>query len=102
MQGLKRHRCVASGEVDIRVGNKARVAALRVGVMRLQLPSEFVMELNNCYFVPALSRNIISASWLMSQGYVADIKDNGCSIYLHGMFHGYAPVSDGLLMTPAL
>jgi len=98
MQGLERHRCVASGEVEIRVGNKARVAALRVGVMRLQLPSGFVMNLDNCYFVPALSRNIISASCLMRQGYVADIKNNGCSIYLHGMFHGYAPVSDGLFI----
>ena len=98
MQGLERHRCVTSGEVEIRVGNKARVAALRVGVMRLQLPSGFVMNLDNCYFVPALSRNIISASCLMRQGYVADIKNNGCSIYLHGMFHGYAPVSDGLFI----
>ena len=56
------------------------------------------MELYNCYFVLALSRNIISASCLMSQGYEANIKDNGCSIYLHGMFHDYAPVTDGLFI----
>ena len=38
MQGLARSRSVARGEVDIRVGNKTRVAALRVGVMQIQLP----------------------------------------------------------------
>jgi hypothetical protein len=33
MQGLVRTRRVAQGEIDIRVGNKARVAALEVGTM---------------------------------------------------------------------
>ena len=69
MQGMVRTRCVAQGEIDIRVGNKARVAALEVSTMLLQLPSGFISELNNCYYIPALSRNIISASCLISQGY---------------------------------
>ena len=98
MQGLVRTRRVAQGEIDIRVGNKARVAALEVGTMQLQLPSGFILELNNCYYIPALSRNIISASCLMSQGYEFNLKDNGCSIYLNGMFHGYAPIVDGLFI----
>src|SRR4051812_44972834 len=38
LQGLVRTRSVARGEVDIRVGNKARVAALEVGTMQLHLP----------------------------------------------------------------
>ena len=51
LQGLVRTRSVARGEVDIRVGNKERVAALEVGTMQLHLPSGFIMELNNCYYV---------------------------------------------------
>jgi hypothetical protein len=98
MQGLKGSRDVARGEVDIRVGNKARVAALAVGTMQLNLPSGFVMELDNCYYVPSLSRNIISASCLMRQGYEFIIKDNGCSIYLNKMFYGLAPVVNGLFI----
>ena len=98
LQGLVRTRSVARGEVDIRVGNKARVAALEVGTMQLHLPSGFLMELNNCYYVPVLSRNIISASCLMRQGYESSIKDNGCSLYLKDMFHAYAPVQDGLFI----
>ena len=35
MQGLVRHRSVARGEIDIRVGNKARVDALAIGTMSL-------------------------------------------------------------------
>jgi hypothetical protein len=58
MQGLTRSRSMARGEVDFCVGNNARVAALSVRTMQLHLPSEFIMELNNCYFVPSLSRTL--------------------------------------------
>jgi hypothetical protein len=61
-QGMIRSRSIERGEVDFRVGNNARVAALTVGTMQLHLPSRFIMELNNCYFVPSLSRNILSPS----------------------------------------
>ena len=98
MQELVRTRRVAQAEIDIRVGNKARVAALEVGTMQLQLPSGFIVGLNNCYYIPALSRNIISASCLMSQGYEFNLKDNGCLFHLNGMFHGYAPIVDGLFI----
>ena len=60
MQGMTKSRSVERGEVDSRVGNNARVAALAVGTMQLHLPSRFVLELNNCYFVSSLSRNIVS------------------------------------------
>ena len=98
LQGLVRTRGVARGEVDIRVGNKARVVALEVGTMQLHLPSGFLMELNNCYYVLVLSRNIIVSSCLMRQGYESNIKNNGCSLYLNDMFHGFAPVQDGLFI----
>ena len=54
LQRLVRTRGIARGEVDIRVSNKARVAALEVGMMQLHLPSGFIMELNNCYFFQCL------------------------------------------------
>ena len=62
MQGMIRCRSVEKGEVDFHVGNNARVAALNVRTMQLHLPSGFILELNNCYFVPSLSRNIVSPS----------------------------------------
>lgn len=60
MQG--RSKMLAKGEVELRVGNGARVAALAVGDFPLYLPSGFVLELSNCYYVPVISRNIISIS----------------------------------------
>jgi len=54
LQGMIRCRNVEKGEVDFRVGNNAR-ATLNVGTMQLHLPSGFILELNNCYFIPSLS-----------------------------------------------
>ena len=34
----------------------------------------------------------------MSQGYEFNLKDKGCSFYLNGMFHGDAPIVDGLFI----
>ena len=98
MQGLVRSRSVRQGEVDLRVGNNAKVAALSVGVMQLHLPSGFVMELNNCYYVPALSRNIISPSCLMRDGYSFASKNNGCVISKNDMFVAFASIVNGLFI----
>jgi len=69
MQGMIRSRSVEKGEVDFHMSNNARVAALNVGKMQLHLPSGFILELNNCYFVPSLHQNIVSPSCLMKDGY---------------------------------
>lgn len=98
MQGLIRSRGVARGEVDFRVGNKARVAALTVGTMQLHLPSGFIMELNNCYYVPSMSRNILSPSCLMRDGYSFASKDNGCVISKNDMFMAFASIVNGLFI----
>ena len=45
--------------MDLRVGNGARVVALAIGTYYLSLPLGLVLELDNCYYVPAMSRNII-------------------------------------------
>jgi hypothetical protein len=50
---------VTQREVQLRVENGARVAAVTVGRIGLYLPSGLVMELENVYFVPIISRNII-------------------------------------------
>ncbi|KAI5411575.1 hypothetical protein KIW84_056585 [Lathyrus oleraceus] len=50
--GLKRSRDLAKGEVDLRVGNGAKVVALAVGTYVLTLPSGLIIQLENCYYVP--------------------------------------------------
>jgi hypothetical protein len=85
-----RSRSVKKGEVDFCVGNNARVAALNVGTMQLHLPSGFIMELNNCYFVPSLSRNIFSPSFAS--------EDNGFVISKNDMFVASASIVNGLFI----
>ena len=53
----------------MRVGNDTNVVVIAVGTMTLHLPSGLVLELSNCYFVPALSKNIISGYCIQKDGY---------------------------------
>ena len=95
-QGLKNSRSLAKGKVDLRVGNGARVAALAIGTYYLSLPSRLVLELDNCYYVPSMSRNIISIYRLDMVGFSFIIKNNTCSIYYSDIFYEDAHLSNGL------
>jgi len=95
---MTKSRSVERGEVDFRVGNNARVAAVAVGTMQLHLPSGFVLELSNCYFVPSLSRNILSPSCLMKDGYSFASENNGCAISKNNMFVAFASIVNGLFV----
>ena len=62
-QGLRIKRRLAKDGVMMRVENGSKVDVV-VGTLPLHLPSVLVLDLNNCYLVPALSMNIISGSCL--------------------------------------
>ena len=61
LQGLKIIRRFARDDMDLHVENGAKVAGLAIDTYSLSLPSGLVLECNNCYFVPTLNKNIISA-----------------------------------------
>ena len=82
----------------MRVRNGSKVDVIDVGTLPLHLPSGLVLDLNNCYLVPALSMNIISGSSLMRDGYSFKSKNNGCSIYMSNIFYGHAPLMSGLFL----
>ncbi|KAK1361293.1 CCHC-type domain-containing protein [Heracleum sosnowskyi] len=62
VQELQMSRTLTKGEVDLRVGNGAKVVALAVGTYHLSLPTGLILELENCFYVLAICRNIISIS----------------------------------------
>ena len=64
IQGLQDSRMLPKGAIDLRVGNGAKVAAIAVGTYSLNLSTGLILVLNNCYYVPAISRNIVSISVL--------------------------------------
>ena len=97
-QELRNKRRLAKDEVTMRVGNGSKVDVIAVGTLPLHLPSGLVLNLNNCYLVPALSMNIVSGSCLMRDGYSFKSENNGCSIYMSDMFYGHAPLVNGLFL----
>ncbi|KAK8690315.1 hypothetical protein V6N13_089009 [Hibiscus sabdariffa] len=96
VQGLHMRRNLTKGDMDLRVGNGARVAALAVGTYALSLPSGLVLNLENCYFVPSLTKSIISVSCLAKIGFEIIIKNKSCSFYLNNLFYGSAQLINGL------
>ncbi|TKG73814.1 hypothetical protein DV512_25250 [Salmonella enterica subsp. enterica serovar Alachua] len=80
------------------VGNGSKVDVIAVVTLPLHQPSGLVLDLNNCYLVPALSMNIISGSCLMRDGYSFKSENNGCSIYMSNIFYGHAPLMGDLFL----
>ena len=70
MQDLKRSRRLKQGEVSLRVGNGAMVAASAIGTFFLKMTSGHVISLNDCLFVPSAVRNIVSISCLCKDNYL--------------------------------
>ena len=96
MQDLQISRRLASGEIDLRVGNGTPVAVLTVGTFVLELPSGHVLELNNCYYVSSLTRNIISLSMLTQCGYTFVFRNTGRYLYKNDVEICTAVANNGL------
>ena len=82
----------------MRVGNGANVVALAVGVYSLSLPSGLVFELNNCYYVPCITKNLISVAVLHSDGFEFSIKNGSFSVFKNDIFYATAQMSNGIFI----
>ena len=90
------------GEVELSMGNDARVATVVLGVVNLELPSIYYLSLEECYYVPSIIKNIISVSSLDKMEYTLMIKDKCCSIYLGSKVVGTEPLVNGLYLIDVL
>jgi hypothetical protein len=59
--GLRKTKRFARGELDVCVSNGAKVVVIVVDTYNLSLPSGLILELDNCYCIPTLSKNIFSS-----------------------------------------
>jgi hypothetical protein len=97
LQGISLSRRFAKSELDACVGNGAKATSIAVGIYHLLLPSTLVLQLNNCYCIPTLYKNIISSSCLEEfDGYETIIKNKRCSIYYNDIFYAHFPLVNGL------
>src|SRR3954464_5699998 len=85
-------------EVTMHVRNDCQVEVLAVGMMHLSLPSGLVLVLNKCYYVPALSVNIVSGSCLKRDHYSFQSDTICCLIYKDDVFYVDAPEQRGLFV----
>jgi hypothetical protein len=85
-QDLWNKRRLARDEVTMRIGNGSKVDVVAVSTLSLVLPLGLVLNLNKCYYVLALSMNIISRSCLLQDSYSFQSENNGCSIYMNNNF----------------
>jgi len=89
---------LTKGEVDLQVGNGEKVVALAIGTYVLTLPSGVLIHLENCYYVPIISKNITSISCLDKFGFSFKIKDKCCSVYLNNILYVNGIMSNGLYL----
>ena len=97
-EGLQNKRLLRKNEVTMRVGNGSKVDVMSIGTLRLSLPSGLILVLNKCYYVPALSMNIVSGSCLMQDQYSFKSETTGCSVHKNNVFYVHAPVRNGLFL----
>lgn len=81
LQRFKVSRRLKKGEVNLQVGNGAKVAVIAVGSIFLIMPTGKVLMLDDCYYVPKFVSNIISASMLDKRSFRINIGNSICSIY---------------------
>jgi hypothetical protein len=95
LQGLSLTRRFANSELDVHIDYQAKIAAIAVDTFHQSLPSGLVLKLNNCYYILALCKNIISSSCLEEvDGSI--IKNKCCSIYYNDIFYAHCPLVNGL------
>ena len=96
MQDRRNSRKLAKGEFDLRVGNGASVAAVAIRTYVLNLPSGLCLNLDNFFYVPALTKNIIFVSCLNKKGFHLNFCNNGCYIRLNDVFYSSGTLSNGI------
>ncbi|XP_070057788.1 uncharacterized protein [Nicotiana tomentosiformis] len=100
LKGLKISMRLKKGEVNLQVGNGAKVAAIAVGSISLIMPSGKVLMLDDCYYVPKFISNIISASMLDKRGFRNNIRNGICSIYYGDDFYANGYLQHDVYVLP--
>jgi hypothetical protein len=80
LQGFHTRRILRRGERSIRVANDVEAEVEAIGELPLELNNDFILRLHNVFYVPSLSRNLISVSCLDDDGYDCQFDNRQCLI----------------------
>ncbi|KAJ9553210.1 hypothetical protein OSB04_017255 [Centaurea solstitialis] len=96
LQGFKRREKLRKDRSNLRVGEGTMLVAEAVGSYNLSLPSGLVLELENCYYVPKMIKNVISFDLLVDQGFYYKYDYKLISCFKNDVFYFKATPSNGL------
>ena len=77
-------------------GNKMRSHVEAVGTCSLVLSSGFIFNLENAFYVPSFSRNLISISRIVPLGYSFSFYETSFSLFYKSNLVGNGTLSNGL------
>ena len=78
------------------MGNRLKVGVIAVGTYRLLLETGHWMDLLNTFYVPSISRNLVSLSKLDATGYSVLFNSGQLSLMLNSITVGSGILCDGL------
>lgn len=78
------------------MGNRKESRVEAVGTYRLVLDTGFILDLPNTFYVPDISRNLVSVSKLDIAGYVFNFAHRSLKLFYDGMMIGSGLLCDGL------
>ncbi|KAJ9556790.1 hypothetical protein OSB04_011404 [Centaurea solstitialis] len=85
--GFNRRETLRKDRSNLRVGEGTMLVAEAVGSYSLSLPSGLVLELETCYYVPKMIKNILSFDLLVDQAtpsnglYILNLQESNNEIY---------------------
>ena len=86
------------GDFELYGAGGESIQAETVGTYMLKLPSGKILELENCYYMPKIIRNIISVSLLLQWGYEINGKSNSCLISFSNEIICHGVTNNGFLI----
>ncbi|KAJ9557211.1 hypothetical protein OSB04_011825, partial [Centaurea solstitialis] len=95
LQGFNRRETLRNDRSNLRVGEGTMLVAEAVGSYSFSLPSGLVLELETCYYVPKMIKNILSFDLLVDQdneranGLLEIIHTDVCGPFSHEARGGY-------------
>ncbi|KAJ9544580.1 hypothetical protein OSB04_024287 [Centaurea solstitialis] len=96
LQGFTRRKTLRKDRSNIRVGEGTPLIAEAVGSYSLSLPSGLVLELDNCYYIPNMIKNVLSFDLLVDQGFYYKYDYKMISVFKNNIFYFKATPVNGL------
>ncbi|GJV04510.1 hypothetical protein Tco_1338079 [Tanacetum coccineum] len=82
--------------LNLYVGNGHRAIVEVIGSFNLCLPNGLVIVLDNCHYVPSITRGAISVSRLNDNGFVNCFENGGISVFKDNLLYFHVIPRDGI------